>query len=136
MDDPLIVAVINTSEDVAGLISGVLADEGFEPVVAYVPEFRTGRQDLADFLREHEPAAIVWDIAVPYDVNWQFVCDAQASGVLGDRPIVFTTTNVAALQDLIGTTPPRLIELIGRPFDLEEIVWAVRRAIGAAAGGR
>ena len=121
-----VVAVINTSEDVAKLLSEVLTAEGFRPVVAYVPDFREGRQDLATFLRAHEPTVMVWDIAIPYDVNWAYVQQVRAAGVMQDCPLVLTTTNKRALDHLVGPTPTH--ELIGRPFDLDEILGAVRRA--------
>jgi FixJ family two-component response regulator len=125
-----VVAIINTSEDVVTMLSALLESEGFQPVTGFVPEFREERQDLAAFLREHEPAVVLWDIALPYDVNWQYLQDVQASGVMQDCPLVLTTTNKRVLEALVGPTPT--LEIVGKPYDIDEIVTAVQRAAGTA----
>jgi hypothetical protein len=40
---------------------------------------------------------------------------------------VLTTTNKRALDALVGRTPAQ--ELVGKPFDLDALVQAVRRAL-------
>jgi CheY-like chemotaxis protein len=121
------VAVINTSEEVARLMQVVLEDEGFRAVVAYVVAFRTGREDLGAFLRRHDPAVVVWDLAIPYAENWQYLQTLMDADTFAGRGLVLTTTNKRALEALVGRTATH--EVVGKPFDLEELVQAVRRAI-------
>jgi len=128
-----VVAIINASEDVARLLSDAATDEGYRPVVGFVPDFRDGEKDLASFLREHEPTAIVWDIAIPYDVNWRYVQDVRAGGVMRDCPTVLTTTNKRALEQIVGLT--EAIEILGRPFDLDEVFRALADAIRRGGDG-
>ena len=124
-----VVAIINSSEDIVTMLSELFASDGFQPVTGFVPDFRKGNQDLAAFLREHEPAVIVWDIALPYDVNWNYLQTVRAGGVMVDCPLVLTTTNKKALEQLVGPTPT--IELVGKPFDIEELLAAVRQVLPA-----
>ena len=124
-----VVAVIDTSEDVVAFLTQVLAEEGYRPVAGYVTDFREGRQDLAAFLAAHRPAAIIWDIGFPYAPNWAFFQEAQASAAAQGGRFILTTTNKAALEDLVGPTPTH--ELLGKPYDLDQLLTAVQQAVAA-----
>ncbi len=131
MPDGPVVAIVNTSEDIVVLLRELLAADGFRPVAGFVPDFREGGQDLDGFLREHDPAVIIWDIALPYDRNWAYFQQASAREAARDRRVVLTTTNKRALDELVGPTPAH--ELIGKPYDIEVLLAAVHRAAGTAA---
>jgi hypothetical protein len=125
---PPVVAVINTSTEIVDLLCEVLAEEGFAPVSALTLEFKRGERDLRTFVAEHRPQVILWDIAIPYVENWEYFRDhALSLGLLPERCFVCSTVNKTALDMLVGPTPA--IELIGRPFDLDVITDAVRRAL-------
>jgi CheY-like chemotaxis protein len=121
------IAIVNTSEEVAGLLVQVMQGEGFETVVAYVPDLKRRTPDPHAFLTEHEPAVVLWDIAIPYVENWTFFEQVARSAAAQGRRFVLTTTNKRALEELVGPTPAH--ELIGRPFDLQDIITAVHRAL-------
>ena len=59
----------------------VLEQAGFRVVSGYIRDIQQGRFDLDAFVREHDPAVIVWDIALPYDRQWQFFQQTKQSGV-------------------------------------------------------
>jgi CheY-like chemotaxis protein len=123
-----VVAVINTSEETAEVLREVLEEEGFTPVVAYIVDFKRGRANLAEFFATYRPAAVLYDIALPYIENWNFFQEHVLGGrFLPTECFVITTANKSILDVLVGPTPT--IELIGRPFDLESIVQAVRRVV-------
>jgi DNA-binding response OmpR family regulator len=123
-----LVAIVNTSEEVALLLRRVMEHEGYRTVTAYVPDFKRGEPDPEAFFREHDPAVVVWDIAIPYQDNWELFREIAASDVCAGRRFVLTTTNKTALESLVGPTSAH--EMIGRPFDLGEICDAVCRAFG------
>ena len=52
----------------------------------------------------------------------------QADGVR-DIPIVLTTTNTKALHDIVGAT--EALEIVGKPYDLDELATIVRRSFEA-----
>lgn len=126
------VAIINTSEEITALLTAVFQMEGFRTVAAYVPDMKRGETDLTGFLREYQPAAVIFDIALPYEENWAYFQSIQQSESGRAAPFILTTTNKRALEGLVGPTPAH--EVIGKPYDLEQLVEAVRRAIGRPEG--
>ena len=131
-----LLAIVDSSVDVATVLACAAADEGYRAVTACARALRAGEHDLAAFLREHEPDVVIWDIALPYEANWRYVQAVRARDIMADCPLVLTTTNKRALDSLVG--PTEAIEIVGKPFDLGEVFAAVRRAqrgetTGAAA---
>lgn len=130
---PAVVGVVNTNLEVVELLRDVLSDEGYAVVTAYTIEFKRGDRDFRAFVAEHRPQAVLWDIAIPYVENWKFFSEhVLGLGVLPERCFVCSTVNRAALEGLVG--PTSALELVGRPFDLHEIVDAVRRAVAHPTG--
>ena len=121
------IVIINTAEETMSLLGEVLGDEGFEIVSAYVVDLKRGEPDPKSFFAEHQPDAIVYDVALPYEENWSFCINhvLPASG-LSARRMVVTSTNTRVLERLVG--PTGAIEVIGKPYDLEALVRATWRA--------
>jgi CheY-like chemotaxis protein len=125
---PRVVAVLNTSPDTVELLRIAFQHAGFTVVSGYIHDVRDGRLDLENFVRQHEPVAIVWDIAPPYDVQWQFLEHIRQRPACSRCHFVVTTTNVHQLRKVAGPDQ-ELHEIIGKPYDLEDIVSAVRKSI-------
>jgi DNA-binding response OmpR family regulator len=126
-ETPPRVAVVNTSEEVANLLQAVLQMEGYSTARAFTLDFKTATADLNEWLADFEPKVVVWDIAIPYEENWEFFCRVSASDAAAGITFVVTTTNKQALDSLVGPTPT--FEIIGKPFDLQAVIDAVRRAL-------
>ena len=121
------VAVINSNEDLIELLRIVFARAGLETVAAHVPGIKRGREDLRSFVARHEPAVIVYDIAPPYEENWNFLRLLQELEVMQGRRWVLTTTNKRALDELVGDTGS--FEILSKPYDTDQVVTAVLKAI-------
>src|SRR5690349_5369704 len=100
---------------------------GFETVSAHIDQIKRGEVDFVDFVTTHDPQAVVYDIAPPYDHNWTFLKLLRNTDVMRGRPVVLTTTHKANLERLVG--PTEAIEIIGKPYDLEQVTKAVTRAL-------
>lgn len=123
------VAIFNTSEDTTELLRLVLEQAGYVAVSAFTTALRDGRVDLEAFMRQHQPAAIVYDIAIPYEPNWRLFEHIRDSPACEGVAFVVTTTNVKHVRAVAGEGP-QLIEIVGKPYDLDLIVRAVNEAIG------
>ena len=129
--EKIVVAIFNTNPEVLDLVREALQDAGYATVVAHVDDLKRGRIDLVEFVEQHHPDCIVYDVAPPYDTNWTFLRLMRSSKVMQGRAFVVTTTNKKALDELIG--PSDTVELLCKPYDLEQIVQAVTHALSTQA---
>jgi DNA-binding NtrC family response regulator len=122
------VAVFDASEDTVSMLEELLSLQGYRAVSGHADEVKSGQLDFINFLQTHKPAAIIWDIAPPYDRNWNFVQLIQALDAAIRCPLVLTTTHKKHLDEL-ASKDTGAIEIVGKPYDLQLIVDAVDRAI-------
>jgi DNA-binding NtrC family response regulator len=124
-----VLGVINTSTEIRDLLTAVFEDEGFRVISTFTPDLKRGDPTIEDFLRQHRPVAVIYDIALPYEENWRFFRSIEESDAGQQTRFVLTCINKRALERLVGATPA--LELLGKPYDLDQIVAAVRRASDA-----
>ena len=134
MPRPPVVAVFNTSPDTVDVLRMAFEFDGFVVVSAFTFEVRDGRVNLDSFLTVHEPDVIVYDIALPYQANWQLLQHLRQSAPLRGTPIVITTTNAAQVRPYAAGEPVH--EIIGKPYDLRQLIEVVRQAIPDACERR
>jgi CheY-like chemotaxis protein len=128
------VAVINSSEDTLELLRTCLHSHGFTSVATgQAHDIRTGQVDIAAFLGAHDPAVLIYDISIPYEDNWRFLQRLMDKPEMRGRRVVVTTTNKRVLEGLVG--PACAFEIHGKPYDIEEIVRAVERAVAPGSTG-
>jgi CheY-like chemotaxis protein len=121
------VAVFNSSEDTVELLRMTFEEAGFQTVGGHVPDIKHGRLDFVGFLEQHQPAAVVIDISMPYAENWNVVRLLRDTAAMQGRALVLTTTNKRALDELVG--PTDTIEIVGKPYDATVVLEAVRKSI-------
>jgi len=122
-----IIAIFNSSSEVLELLREVMESIGHATVTAHIDDLKRGRIDMITFVDQYQPDCIIYDVAPPYDANWTFLRLMMSSNAMRGRAFVVTTTNKRALDELIG--PNEVIELVGKPFDLDQIRDAVARAM-------
>src|SRR4051812_47440629 len=98
------VALFNASDDTLDLLAARLATIRCHCVRSCIREFRDGTHDLKAFMRDHDPRVVVWDVSVPYYMNWTFLQNVRDTHLLDGRGLILTTTNVRRLNDIAGVT--------------------------------
>lgn len=106
----------------------VLQQAGFVVVSAFTFDIRDGRVDLESFMRQSQPSVVIYDIAPPYDANWGLFQHLRRRSSLQHYRFVITSTNAAYVQKLAG--PEHVFDVIGKPYDLDQIVAATKAAAG------
>jgi CheY-like chemotaxis protein len=129
-EGPAVVAVFNTSPDIVDMLRIAFEQAGLVVVATMTHMIRDGEVDIDAFLRQHRPDVIVYDIAPPYDANWRLFEHLSRHTPMHDCEIVLTSTNAARLSELVGRNR-RIYEIVGKPYDLDQIVTAVREAAHA-----
>ena len=124
---PDCVAIFNTSDDVVDLLRIVIEQAGFAVVAGHIDDIKGGQIDLLAFIEQHDPKVIVYDVAPPYDRNWTFLEHLRSRPALKGRQFVLMTTNIARVREVVGTAE-NVYEIVGKPFDLDQIVKAVKEA--------
>ena len=122
-----IIAVFNSSSDTVEMLRTVLEQQGYHTVSGHIADLKKGELDFVDFIQHHRPAVIVYDISPPYETNWTFLRLVRSSQPAQGARFILTTTNKPVLDELVGDNDA--IEIIGKPYDLERVVGAVREAL-------
>lgn len=122
------IAVVNSNEDTVEMLRLALQSGGFNSIVTgHIHDFKTGKADFPKYLEMYDPLVIVYDITIPYESNWTFLKLMLDSEHMRGRKVVLTTTNKKRLEELVG--PTDAFEIVGKPYDLDRVVEAVKVAV-------
>jgi DNA-binding response OmpR family regulator len=110
-------AVFNDSAPTLSTIA--VRDPGYGVVTAQLSMMRIAIVDVEAFVTAHRPDVVVYDVAMPYESNWDFLEVVRMLPKMQNIPIVVTTSNKAVLDSLVG--PTDALQVIGKPHDLGEL---------------
>ena len=124
-ESPLKVLIFDNSVDILELLATDLQCRGCIVTTGSVSALRHGDVDGGRLIEATAPDVVIFDVALPYEINWQVATDLQADSRVR-VPFVLTTTNATAVRRLIGRD---LIELVGKPYDLDTLFDAIVRSV-------
>ena len=75
---------------------------GIVTVSGFTCQIRDGQIDFESFISQYNPDVIVYDIAPPYDANWNLFQHLSRMQAVSGHRFVLTTTNVAHVDKLVG----------------------------------
>ena len=125
---PPVVAILNTNDDTVEMLRTMIESQGMVAVSAHVSDLRRGQLDFSGFIAEHDPQVVIYDVPPPYDRSWLFFEHLRSLPIMEKRKFVVTSTNPARLQQIASPDQP-VHEIIGKPYDLQMIVDAVKKSI-------
>jgi DNA-binding response OmpR family regulator len=124
-----LVALINASDDTVDMVQRMLGASGFDCLVGCrFADLKRGRVDFATFLSEHDPDVVIFDISPPYLQNWNYFKTLRDAKAMEGRGLVLTTTNKGRLDETTGGDS-KALEIVGKPYDLDQIEAAIHAAL-------
>jgi DNA-binding response OmpR family regulator len=128
-----VVALFNASDDTVEMVQRMLDASGFNCLIGcHFADLKKGNIDFARYLDRHEPEVVIFDISPPYKENWHFFKALRDAKAMEGRGLVLTTTNKDRLDEAVGDDSEAL-EIVGKPYDLDQIKVAIHAALARAA---
>jgi DNA-binding response OmpR family regulator len=126
---PPLVVLINASDDTVEMVRRMLDVNGICCLTTcHFSDLRKGIIDFDEYLINNDPAVVIFDISPPYMENWKFFKSMRDSEAMKARGIVLTTTNKMRLDEIVGDDS-HAIEVVGKPYDLQQISDAIENAV-------
>jgi len=119
-----LVGILNNNEDLIRMLSEGLKAAGCNVVSVRLVDVRAAKVDLELFVKEHDPDAVIFDLALPYRTNFAMLEDLRGTGVLAGRGVVLTTPNSRAVRDLLRL---EAFEITGQAEEIHTVVREVLR---------
>jgi len=125
------VALFNASDDTVEMVLRMLSASGIRGLAGcHFADLKKGNVDFVQFLVRHDPQVVIFDISPPYAENWHFFKTIQNVKAMDGRGLVLTTTNKNRLDEVVGADSTA-IEIVGKPYDLQQITAAITAALRA-----
>jgi DNA-binding response OmpR family regulator len=121
------ILIINSSPDTSEMLEEFFLMQGWTTAVCLLKPLREGILTGGELMATYRPDAILLDVAIPYEANWSIVHQLRNDADV-TCPIVVTTTNEAAIRRLISVDE-RILEVIGKPYDLSQLHESVLAAV-------
>ncbi|MDQ3170364.1 MAG: hypothetical protein M3Q55_09540 [Acidobacteriota bacterium] len=118
---------MNTSPDTVQMLRDALHPAGFIVVSCFAHDIRDGKIDFGAFMRLHNPRVIVYDLAPPYERNFQVFEHVRAMPDVEGAHFVITSVNPNNVRGMVGRDE-HVYEVVDREEDLLKLVQAVKEA--------
>lgn len=121
--------VVNDTQEILDLFRDILAEEGFDAVLSsYAP------RELETVL-EIDPDVVILDFMIGDEAHgWQLLQKMKMHRRTATIPCVVCTGAVQLVRELEGHLMSKHIAVVLKPFDIDELMSTVRKAMDPALG--
>jgi CheY-like chemotaxis protein len=119
-------AILNDSPHVLKLLCDWFRRHGHHCATQMVAEMPQAHVEVEQFISEHGPDVVVYDVPMPYGSSWDLLDVIRSMPSLRSLPFVITTRNKRKLEQVVGRTS--VVEIAGQPEDLRRLLKAVEAA--------
>ncbi len=126
---PTRIMVVNDTQEILELFQDLLTDEGYEVVL-----YSYGIEDLAEVERVKPDLIILDHIIGGEAIGWQMLQKLKMQRSTAKIPVIVCTAAVNAVQEMEGYLKAKGIGLVLKPFDIEDLLIAVKRALETGHG--
>jgi hypothetical protein len=123
-----VVAILNSNDDVVEMLRAAIEATGMIVVSTHVDDLRRGVSSLTDFISEHQPDVIIYDLVPPYERSWLFLNHIRELPMMQKREWVLTSVNPKRALEHRNGDDSQVFEILGKPLDIDEITRAVKEA--------
>lgn len=120
------ILVVNDTQEILELFRDILEEEGFEVVLTSF-----GIKELDD-IRQVQPDLLILDLLFGGDAQgWQLLQKVRMTRDMQDLPVIVCTAAIQLVKELEGHLTAKNVGVVLKPFDIDDLVGEVHRAIRA-----
>ena len=120
-----LIMVINDTEEILELFEMILTEEGYE-VNLYSYQVR----ELDQVKKVNPDLLIVDQMIMDESPGWQLVQKMKMDPTTANIPIVVCTAAINKIKELEGHLKEKNVQVVIKPFDIEELISAVKKGLG------
>ncbi len=125
---PRHIMVVNDTQEILDLFRDLLEEEGYR-----VSLYSFAFQDLAE-VKQRKPDLVILDFIIGGEAQgWQLLQKMKMDRETMSIPIVVCTAAIALVRDLEGRLRDKKVGIILKPFDIDDLLREVSRALAEAA---
>ncbi len=126
---PARIMVVNDTQEILELFEDLLTDEGYE-----VALYSFGIEDL-DEVERVNPDLIILDYIIGGEaVGWQMLQKLKMRRSTAGIPVIVCTAAKNQVQEMEGYLKSKGVGLVLKPFDIDDLLAAVNRALRPGYG--
>ena len=127
---PIHILVINDTQEILDLFRIILEDEGYQTSL-----YSFAFNDLT-VVKEARPDLIVLDLLIGNeDHGWQLLQKLKMDRSTASIPVVVCSAAMHLLRELEGHLKEKGVAVVPKPFDIDDLLLAVRRALANREDG-
>ena len=115
------ILVVESDADICMIISHVLTEEGYEPILC------ADHEAVFENIRTHKPDVILLDVIRPTEAGTELCRTLKAADSTRHIPVIVLSTHSRIEEVKQGCAD----EIVKKPFDIDTLVGAVKQQLAA-----